>query len=120
MISNMCVMRNMHTFMQEITITDNSPAFRRRGTVDHYVFADHIVVADNNQRTIAFIFKILRFCCNDSPVEYTVSLTQTGATHDTGVRHDFAIVANLYILVNVCKRMNCYIRSQFCTGIYIS
>ena len=74
MVADMGIMRNMYAFVQETTITDNRLSFRIRSTVDHNIFTDHIVIADNGQRSVTLIFEILRLCCNHCPVEHAIVL----------------------------------------------
>ena len=107
----MRVVGNMHAFMQEIAITDNRLPTRIGRTVDHYVFTDHIVISDFDDRIISLIVKILRFGSNDSTIEDAVPLSHTGSTHDTDMRHDLAVITDFYILIDVCKRMDGYVRS---------
>ena len=110
-ITDMRVVGNMHAFMQEIAITDNRLPARIGRTVDHYVFTDHIVISDFDDRIISLIVKILRFGSNDSTIEDAVPLSHTGSTHDTDMRHDLAVITDFYILIDVCKRMDGYVRS---------
>ena len=64
----MRVVGNMHAFMQEIAITDNRLPARIGRTVDHYVFTDHIVIADNGQRSVTLIFEILSSAAITAPL----------------------------------------------------
>mgnify|MGYP000553030804 CR=1 FL=1 len=47
----------------------------------------------------------------DSTIEDAVPLSHTGSTHDTDMRHDLAVITDFYILIDVCKRMDGYVRS---------
>lgn len=121
MVADMRVVRDMHTLVQEVSVADEGLPAGACGTVDDNILAYDIVVANDNGSLVAcLIVEVLRLCRNDSTVEHSVVFPQTSTAHNAGVRHNLAIVANLDVLVDICKRMNRHILSEFCTGIYIS
>ena len=79
----MRVVGNMHAFMQEIAITDNRLPARIGRTVDHYVFTDHIVISDFDDRIISLIVKILRFGSNDSTADSSNLIVMTLKSQST-------------------------------------
>ncbi len=120
MIADMRVVRDMHTLVQEVSIADEGLPARVGGAVDHHVLANHIVVANDNNRFIALIIEVLRLCRNDSTVEHPVVLSQTRTAHNAGVRHNLAVVTNHNILIDISKGVHRNVCAQFCIGIYIS
>ena len=50
----------------------------------------------------------------DSTIEDAVPLPHAGSAHDTGMRHDLAIIPDLHVLINVRKRMNRNVLPDLC------
>ena len=119
-VGNHCIVGNMHPFVEEVPVSNLGLALRRSGTVHDDIFTEDIVVADKQQRIPTFIFEILRFGTQDSMLEHTVVCTHAGSTQHAGVGHNLAIITNLYIFIDVGKRVNGNIHPQLGACIYIS
>ena len=113
-VSDLRIMRNMYPLMQEITITDTSTSFRCRGTVNHHILTNHVVISDYGDRITSLIKEILRLSSDNSPVKYTVAISHACTAHQAGMRHDLAIIPDLHVLINVRKRMNRNVLPDLC------
>lgn len=110
----------MNALVQEVAIPDNGASFRRGGTIDYHVLADHVIIPDPGDRISPLIPEILRLSGDHGSIENAIPLTETGTAHDTGVRHDHAIIPDLYILIDIGEWVNRYVIPQFRAWIYIS
>lgn len=119
-VGNHCIVGNMHPFVEEVPVSNLGLALRRSGAVHDDIFTEDVVVADKQQRIPTFIFEILRFGTQDSMLEHTVVCTHAGSTQHAGVGHNLAIITNLYIFIDVGKRVNGNIHPQLGACIYIS
>ena len=105
-VGNHRVVGNMHPFVEEVPVSNLGLALRRSGTVHDDIFTEDVVVADKQQRIPTFIFEILRFGTQDSMLENTVVCPHAGSAQHAGVGHNLAIITNLYIFIDVGKRVN--------------
>ena len=97
-----------------VSITDTSTSFRCRGTVNHHILTDHVVISDYGDRITSLIKEILRLSSDNSPVKYTVAISHACTAHQAGMRHDLAIIPDLHVLINVRKRMNRNVLPDLC------
>ena len=102
-------MAKMYFIHQIIAISYFSSIAGKCSTADDYVLANIIVVTDNQAALFSRKVEILRFRSENGILMYLVPFSHFSTFQDTSVRHDDAIISDLYILFNVGKRQNCYI-----------
>ncbi len=83
---------------------------------DH-ILAYHIVVSDIAVGLLAFPTEVLRICSDDCALIHFVVAPHTCAGQDAGVWLDLAAIADLYVSVNVCERMDCDILANLGRGV---
>ena len=109
MVANLGVVRDVYAFVNEVAVADASRPVGFGGAVDHHILANHVVVADQQERIASLIIEVLRLGSDYGSVIHLVAASHACPTHHTGVRHDLAIVANLNILIDVGEGMNDYV-----------
>ena len=104
---------------QIIAFPNTSPIYktlgvRCRGTVNHHILTNHVVISDYGDRITSLIKEILRLSSDNSSVKYTVAISHACTAHQAGMRHDLAIIPDLHVLINVRKRMNRNVLPDLC------
>lgn len=78
-------------------------------TVYHNVFTYNVLVSDNQLRAFAAVAEVLRLRAEYRVLENLVGTPQLCAVHNAYVRVYYAVIANLNILFNICKRIYCHV-----------
>ena len=120
MIAYLHVVAEVYTVHQVVFIADAGAAAFIRSAADHYIFANVIVVADNQLALITFVMEVLRFGAQHGAVMHSVSFSHAGTFKDLGTGHDYAIVTDFHTPFDISERLDCYILTDFCGRIYIS
>ena len=107
------------SFEQIVAISDDCFSSGCGCPVDDYIFAYHIVVADRQARSFTFVSEILWLGTEYGTVEYAIVFPHRCSRQYTGVREYFAVVADDDVLVDISKRVYCYVISYFGFGIDI-
>ena len=95
------VMRNVRAFHQEVVIADNGFATLVRSAVDNHVFADGVVVADDEERPFAHEIEVLGQRSQHRTLINTVSTAHACAVKYAYEGVDNAVVAYLHIVFYV-------------------
>ena len=91
----------MNTFHKEVVIANDGLPANMRSTVNHHVFTNDIIVADNQLTLLTTEFKVLRGCAKNCPLVYFIIITHMGAIQDTGKWEDDTIVTYHHIALNI-------------------
>ena len=115
----MGVVCQMYAFQQKVTVSDYRTIGCVRAPVKDHFLPYGIVITDFQEGILTLEFKILRSSTDDGTLIDDIIRSHTGATENTGIRHDRTIVSDFDILVDIGKRMNGNIRSDPGFFIYI-
>ena len=113
-------MAKMYFIHQVVSVSDFGSIAGKCSAADYYILTNIVIISDNQAAFFSSIVEILWFRSEDSILMYLVSFSHFSTLQDTSVRHDDAVIPDLYILFNVGKRQNGYILAQLCFGIYVS
>lgn len=89
-VADMAVMRHMGIRHEEVAASDGGESFILRRTDRHRaVFADHVVVADNEARVFAAVLLVLRVAADARACIDHIALADNGAAlnHDVAAKH---------------------------------
>ena len=114
------VMPDMSLCHNKRAFADASSALGCDSAVDNHSLANLAVVSDIAESVLAVPAEILWLGADDSTLIHFDILTHAGAAKDARVGHYLTIVPYFDILVDIGKRMNCYVVAQFGLGIDIS
>ena len=70
-------MSYMHTFHQQVVVTDNGSAFGSRTAIDGDIFTNGIVVTDFSGTLFSLKFQILRDSTDNSSRKNSISIADT-------------------------------------------
>ena len=76
-ITDKSVMSYMHTFHQQVVVTDNGSAFGSRTAIDGDIFTNGIVVTDFSGTLFSLKFQILRDSTDNSSRKNSISIADT-------------------------------------------
>ena len=108
----------MDTLHEGVAVAYGSLSAAKSGTVDNYILAERIVVADNQRRRVAAIVEVLRHGTKHCVLVNRVATSETRSVHYADVRIDNAVVADDNIALNICERINRNIFSYFRLWVY--
>ena len=97
------IVADVGTFEQEVVVTNDGAAVALGTTVDDYVLADHVVIADPDIRLGASEVEVLRQGCDDTALVDLVVVADAGAAADADEGEDDTVVANLHIVLDIHK-----------------
>ena len=115
-VANLRVVRDVSTFHEHVVVAQHGLAATMGGTVNDYVLADDVVVADDTFRLLATELKVLGQCTDDAALMYLVLAAHTGTAHDADKWEDDTPVTNLYVVFDVDKRKYLTVIADFCLG----
>lgn len=118
MVTYLHIMAKVYTIHQEVLVADTCGISFMCSTAHNYIFANVVLVADDQQTLLARIMEILRDGTEYGAMMHFVPLPQACTVEDTRTGHDNTIISNLYIAFDICKRLNCYILAELCGRIY--
>ncbi len=98
----------------EVVVADSCASRGGDSTVDNHVFAYGVVIADETVGCFAFPSEILWVSPDDCSLVNAVVASHAGAVQHRCIRHDFASVTYLHILVDESEGMDCYVGADFC------
>ncbi len=94
-------------------VADDGSAGGAYSAVDDHILADNVVITDMAIGAFPFPTEVLWVGSDDGALVNFIVFAHAGALDDTRVGHDFAIVANLYIGIDISEWMNDHILSDF-------
>ena len=99
-------MRDVRTLHQKVVIADNGFATLVRGAVDNHVFADGIVVSDDEERPFAHEIEVLGQRSQHRTLINAVATAHARAVKYTHEGVNYAVVAYLHIVFYVDEGVN--------------
>ena len=110
------VVRNMHSFHDEVAVSNASDALLESGTVDDDVLAYDVVLSYFNACHVALVVKVLRYGSDYCSLMYLVALSKCGASHDAHEGVDDTVVSNDDIVFDICEGVDGYSATYFRIG----
>ena len=95
------VVTDMGAFQQEVMITYRGTSLSVGSAIDNHILTNHIIVAYLNIRLLTTIVEILWQGSNHGSLVYLVVIADASTIQDGHEGHDDAIVANLYIILDI-------------------
>ena len=102
-VAHFGVVRNVCAFHQEIVVADNGLASGMGGSVDDYVFADGIAIADHQFGRFARKVEVLWQCTQHRALKHLVVIAQACAVENTHKGIDGAVISNDNIVFDVSE-----------------
>ena len=99
---------------QEVAVPDARPAILVCGTGHDHVFADVVLVADEEHAVFAFVVEVLRHAGQCGTRVHRVLAAHACAVQDMRTRHDDAFVADYYVAFDIGERLYCYVLAELC------
>ena len=90
-----------------------------RSTVDDHVLADDIVVANDALRPFATEVEVLGQSADDAALMHLVVTAHACTAEDADEGEDDAVVANLYVILDVDEREYLAVVADACLGAYL-
>lgn len=119
-VVNVRVVADVHLVHEEVAVANNGGRVGVGAAGDDHVFADAVVVADDDCRARAgHVVEVLRLCADYGVLVHLVAAAHRGVLHDGGVGHDDAVVADGDVLVDVGKGLNLNVVAEFSRGVYV-
>jgi hypothetical protein len=78
-------MAKVYFIHQVVAVSDSGCIACKCGAADYYIFADIVIISDNQAAFFSCIVKVLRLCSQDSILMYLVSFSHFSTFQDTGV-----------------------------------
>ena len=113
-VVHLSVVRDMHTFHEEVAVADAGFAISKSGTVYHHILAEDILVADDERGLCAVVIEVLWLSAEHRVLIYFFTSSEPCATHDAGVREDDAVVTDYHIVLDVGKWVDSDVLANLC------
>ena len=95
------IVTDMSTLQQEVMVTDGGASVSVCSAIDDHILTNDIFVANLHIRLLTTVVEILWQGSNHSSLVYLVVIADACAIQDGHKGHDDAIVANLYIILDI-------------------
>lgn len=113
-VADLCVVADVRAFHEEVAIADYGFGPAVGGTVDDYVFAYHVVVADDAVALLSAEIEVLRQCSDHGALVYLIAFAEACAVENTDEGEDDAIVAYFYVVFYIDKGEYLTVLTDFC------
>lgn len=97
-VAQAAVVRDVDSDHEEIPRADPRYIVLAGRAMNGHVLADQVVMADNQLRSLAFEFDVLRLASEGGMLKNAVPFAQGGVAFDNGVRADFAAGSDLHTI----------------------
>lgn len=115
------VVADVHLVHEEVVVTNGCGTVGMDAAGYDYVFADTVVIANDNVGGGTFYeVEVLRRCADNGILVDDVATTHGRTFKDTGMGHDNAVVTDTYALFDVSKRFDLHIIAKLGCGVYVS
>ena len=118
-VKDMCVVADVYTLHNEVTVADNRLSTGMGGTIDDYVFANDVPVADDELGLFARKLKVLWEGGEYGALMYDYIIAHTRAVHHAYERINLTVVADDDIAFYVGKRHHGDIVAQLGLRVYV-
>ncbi len=120
LVVDLDVMTDVYLVHKEIAIANDCSRFGICTTSDHDIFADTVVITNDDVSGVAFfVVEILWCSANHGILIDHITTAHHCTTKDAGVRFDDTIVADDYIILDVSKGTYFYVISNLCTRVHV-